>query len=482
MTLRPHAAGAAAALISIAIALPLMRPALAAAPEPPISSIPVVFKTPWPALVALADSAIPKCTGTPPVCQDQNAANYIVRHEDDWFVVATILRREIGWKGSVWRFEPLQLSLQDATLYSSLNVFFRSKLSFLPNGATAACGYDEPPPSVRLGGKARIAFAPEWYLDLKVHPILEPDVRCDAVFERVDLAKWTAPLIDHAMDPVTKTVRDLVRAKTNLRDHAVPIWAKLQEPISIGPNLWLDVRPYAAFANVPEITDNGEYLTMKVGLDARPHVVLGTRPARGTRALPPLTGHEHGPAFNLNVRAVLDYNKMTRLLRQKLVGQTFAAGESWPARRFRVTVADASVKRNGQRVEVSVRVQGIVRGTLHLVGTPVFRDRGRLQGEIVIRNLDYTIQTRSLLVRLGNRLFQRRILERMRAAAVWDVSSELTQAYHQVNAALNQQLTPEARLQSTLSTFRPGRIWVTARGVEAEHRVGGQVTVVVTPF
>jgi hypothetical protein len=127
-------------------------------------------------------------------------------------------------------------------------------------------------------------------------------------------------------------------------------------------------------------------------------------------------------------------------------------------------------------------VTGFVRGTLHLVGTPIFRDRGRLRGDIVIRNLDYTIQTRSLLLRLGNRIFQRSILNRLRMAAEWDVSSELAQAYNQVNQVLNQELTPEARLVSSLSTFRPGRIFVTAGGVEADHFVSGQVSVVVTPF
>jgi hypothetical protein len=123
-------------------------------------------------------------------------------------------------------------------------------------------------------------------------------------------------------------------------------------------------------------------------------------------------------------------------------------------------------------------VRGFVGGTLHLVGTPIFRDRGRLRGNIVIRNLDYTIQTRSLLLRLGNRIFQRNILNRLRAAAEWDVT-ELAQAYNQVNQALNQQLTPEARLVTSLSTFRPGQIFVTARGVEADHLVSGQVSVVV---
>jgi hypothetical protein len=351
-----------------------------------------------------------------------------------------------------------------------------------PTGSTAACGFDEAPPSVRLGGKAQIAYSPKWYLDFRVHPILEPDVRCNAVFERIDLANWSAKLIDHAMDPVTETIRDVIRAKTDLSGRATPLWAKLQEPISLGAGAWLEVRPYAAFANVPEVTDNGEYLTMKAGIEARPRVVLGARPSTGTRSLPPLSAHAYGPRFDVNLRAVLKYDKMTRLVRQKLVGQTFAAGERWPASGIRVTVTDASVQRDGQRVEVSVRVRGFVSGTLHLVGTPIFRDRGRLRGDIVVRNLDYTIQTRSLLLRLGNRIFQRSILNRLRAAAEWDVSSELAQAYNQVNLALNQQLTPEARLVTSLSTFRPAQIFVTAAGVEADHLVSGKVSVVVTPF
>ena len=332
--LRPRAAGAAA-LAAAAIFSPLL-PARATASEPPISRIPVVFKTSWPAIVALADSTIPKCTGQPPVCQDQDQANYIFRREDDWFVVATILRRDIGWKGSVWRFEPLELSLTGGKLRSSLNFFYRTKIGFTQGDNFVSCGYDQPASEAALGAGGKIVLSPDWYVDFTFRPILKADIRCGAIFERIDLAKWSGPVIDKAMDAATEKVRDLVRAQTKVREHAIPIWAKLQEPIPLAPSVWLDVRPYAAFANVPEVTDNGQYLTLKVGLEARPHVVLGTRPASGTRPLPPLTGHVHGPNFTINLRGVLEYGKMTRLLRQKLVGQTFAAGETWPARRIKV--------------------------------------------------------------------------------------------------------------------------------------------------
>lgn len=222
---------------------------------------------------------------------------------------------------------------------------------------------------------------------------------------------------------------------------------------------------------------------MKVGLEARPQVILGARPAVGTRPLPALTGTARGPDFKVDLRAVVEYNKMGRLLRQKLVGQTFAAGENWPARRIRATVRDVQVRRDGRRVQISVAVTGFVRGTLHLMGTPVFRNRGRLQGEVAIQNIDFTVQTRSLFARLlANRVFQNRIRQALQANARFDVSNELAAVHRQLNQALNSELTPQARLVSELSQFRPGRIWVTSRGVEAGYRIGGLVTVAVNPF
>ena len=59
---------------------------------------------------------------------------------------------------------------------------------------------------------------------------------------------------------------------------------------------------------------------------------------------------------------------------------------------------------------------------------------------------------------------------------------ELTQAYDQVNQALNQELMPGARLAGSLTEFRPVRIRVTNTGVELDHRVAGHVTVAVDPF
>ena len=200
----------------------------------------------------------------------------------------------------------------------------------------------------------------------------------------------------------------------------------------------------------------------------------------GRSPLPPLTGTKQGPDFRIDLRAIVDYNKMGRLLRQKLVGQTFAAGESWPARRIRATVRDVQVRRDGRRVQISVAVTGFTRGTLHLMGTPVFRNCGR---QIAIENIDFTVQTRNLFVRLlANRVFQNRIRHALQANARFDVSNELAASYGQLNRALNSELTPQARLVSNLSQFGPGWMWVTPRGVEAGYRIGGQVTVAVNPF
>ena len=46
-----------------------------------------------------------------------------MHHEDDWFIVATILGRDIGMKGRVWRYDPLVLTLDNGKLNSSLNIF-----------------------------------------------------------------------------------------------------------------------------------------------------------------------------------------------------------------------------------------------------------------------------------------------------------------------------------------------------------------------
>ena len=126
------------------------------------------------------------------------------------------------------------------------------------------------------------------------------------------------------MEAATEKVRTLVRAQTKIREQMIPIWAKLQEPIALAPGAWLEIRPYGAFANVPQVTDNGQYLTIKAGLEARPQVVAGARARAGANPLPPLTGTEQGPGFNVDLRAIVEYAKMTRVIRQKLVGQTFA--------------------------------------------------------------------------------------------------------------------------------------------------------------
>jgi hypothetical protein len=225
MTLRFAARRVGLLLLAIAAGLS-PAPALAqtAPPATQVSRIPVTFKTSWPALVALAEQAVPRCTGTPPKCAASDASSYIVRHEDDWFVVATILGRDIGMKGAVWRFDPLQLALTDGKLSSRLNLFYRTKISFLAREETTkSCGYNEPASAATVGAGGAIAFSPDWYVDFTFKPVLQADIHCGETFERFDLAKLSAPVIERALEATTENVRSLVRAQTKIREQMIPM-------------------------------------------------------------------------------------------------------------------------------------------------------------------------------------------------------------------------------------------------------------------
>ena len=82
---------------------------IADAPLQPIETIPIRLSTSWPALLALAEAAIPICrtlTEDGATCADPNGG--MILEQDDWFPLGrNWLGRPLGAKGSAWREAPL---------------------------------------------------------------------------------------------------------------------------------------------------------------------------------------------------------------------------------------------------------------------------------------------------------------------------------------------------------------------------------------
>jgi hypothetical protein len=455
---------------------------VASAPLQPLETIPIRVRTSWPALVAEAEAAIPRCrTLADGDGRCAEPPDGMILALDEWYPLGrNWLGRPLGAVGNASRDAPIASSFADDRLAIALSVFYRVRVGTMDGRRQlASCGFDEPPREIVAGLSGKMVLAAEWHLDPDLSAAIDPANECTATMLNVNLSDRFAEPLREKLQAVADGIEDRIRKLTTLRPEAEALWAKASEPIDIGRNTWLEFNPVGFAAGPMALSDDGQYLTMALALEARPRVVLGERPP--TVSLAPLPAPTPGsiePDFDVNVRGLITYEEAASKLAGKIVGRRFGFLV------FSVVIDAVRVSGSGEKVVIGVDVSGAFNGTLYLYGTPEFLGRigSRAEGQLVFEDIDYTVRSQSLLARIGQALFRDRIREALAEHAAWDLSGELGSALGKVTNAINRELTPDARMVGSITSFGPGTVRVAPEGIEAWYRLGGTVEIVVDPF
>ena len=139
-----------------------------------------------------------------------------------------------------------------------------------------------------------------------------------------------------------------------------------------------------------------------------------------------------------------------------------------------VQVEGVQLYGSGDRLILALRVSGGVNGTLYTTGTPVF-DESR--GVLKFVDLDFTVDTRNVLVRSANWMFHQNILSSLKSEAVIDLSGQLQTLRSRLTTALTRELGPDARLEGEVLSLRPRGVYPTAGGVEVHIIAEGSMWV-----
>jgi hypothetical protein len=274
----------------------------------------------------------------------------------------------------------------------------------------------------------------------------------------VDATPFLRAVLQPRLAALGQTIDRIVHERTEAKKRAETVWQKLQEPFELASDQWLMFHPREA--RVSPITSNGTLVVQtSVNLVMEPRIVNGRKPNEAAIPLPAL---QLSPVklegFHLALPITVDYGRINRRLEQDMVGQEFRTpvGDT-------VKVEGVQLYGSGDRLILALRVSGGVNGTLYTTGTPVFDER---RGVLQFTDLDFTVETRNVLLRSANWIFHENILSSLRSDAFIDLSGQLQAIRSRLATALTRELGPDARLEGEVMSLRPRGVYPTAGGVE----------------
>lgn len=350
---------------------------------------------------------------------------------------------------------PFTVGFEDGRLTLATTLSYRARGYFNPPlGPTvsAGCGTsDSTPPRVRLILTSDLRIDSSWTLitrtrvaSLRPLTTTERDA-CKVSFLQVDVTdqvmKAVRPLVEQRLPGVDRRV-----ARVDVKRRVTRWYAQLQKNIRVTDSLWLQLMPLRVALG--DIALDDSQLVANIRLRASPRLVSGPKPVELLRPLPPLQQaiSEVGDSVHLNIEGLLDYRDATAILNKQLVGRIL----SRLGRTVRVERVELSALADG-RVLLTTVVDGSVRGTLYLVGTPRV---DRVARALVVPDLDFDVATTDALVSGVAWLRRDDLVRRLREGARFPLDEILEKTRAKVESALNRDLTDGVRLSGSVQTGR----------------------------
>jgi hypothetical protein len=331
-----------------------------------------------------------------------------------------------------------------------------------------------------VAGTAVPAVGEDWRLDLD--PVAQVFLsRADLTILNVVPVNLRA-LLEEKLNPVlNRELRGAAGAAAAglvLRKEAEAAWRALhfsRKGLN-GENLWLRFQP--AEISLAKISEVGGVLRTGIGISGQVSMALGGEgkpPA--VSPLPPPRLVEGGEGrFEFEIPLVASPAELSGLLNQSLKGSRHKLGRSRS-----MTVTAAKVEPEGDRLLISLdflETQGKggsgAGGTLRLRGRPVFDPA---KNTLRIADLQYDLATKSLRLRIANRLHREKLLKGLEKAARLDFTPTLRELEAEARTALRDVLRPRGvRGEVTLEPVQVLAVGVADGAVYARCRVAGATT------
>ncbi|MBI5516575.1 MAG: DUF4403 family protein [Deltaproteobacteria bacterium] len=339
-------------------------------------------------------------------------------------------------------------------------------LPFLPSGCqpVASCGVGERPRRVRVRTATSLHLDPSWRIVSQTRA-LPPAVedRCELTAFHLDVSDFIAQMVIAEVSRATTRLDTDIASRGDLRPRGERFWRNIQEPVDLGEGFWLSLNPEGVQAGA--LVLGPEVVTTEVGVTARPFVTTGARPVVAARSLPELS--PEGPSgppgpFQLTFDTAVGFTELTALVAQEFQNRTLDLDG------HQVFVLGVRVRGNGQALifEVDVRFESgpasQETGTVYMAGLP---DYDPAQGAMVVRELDFTLETRSVLARVGEWFLRGSLRDALARRATFPLRDRIERMRSSAERALTRDFGDGTRLQGTLATIRPAGAFVTDHGV-----------------
>lgn len=305
-----------------------------------------------------------------------------------------------------------------------------NRTAVTPWSPTCTCGLNEGERRVEIGYKASLKLRNNYSFASGIQR-LEPKAvdKCTVCFWGQDITPTVMKQLKEQLDIAGKDLQDSINS-LSLRPQFQELWNTLNTSIRLYDAGYLQIHPQKL--RISEFYAHNDTLNISVGISAQPMVSL-TKPTDIKTIVPDISEFRQREGFNIYIDAVMDYDSLSAILTRQLYKKRIDIDK---VNKYIIVEKIDLYGQNNEKIILKLQFSGSASGIMYLTGKPVFEKERK---ELAIRNLDYDIHTRNVLIKTAKWLFNKKITTELNKYAVFNVAEYTNALITRMNEQVNRE-------------------------------------------
>jgi hypothetical protein len=274
-------------------------------------------------------------------------------------------------------------------------------------------------------------------------------------------------------DKIAKKIDDAIEKTCNFKPHVLKVIENLSVPFKTSERYetWFKMVPIELY--VTDAVLSKSKINLSMGLKCTMQTMVGQQPKNGFDAsklvLKPVSDIPENTTAS--VVAVSTYESASNIVTKNFQGQEFGSGSR------KITVQKVALWHKDGKIVIALDVLGSINGTIYLAGIPNYNS---ITKEIYFDQLEYVLNTKSILLKSANWLMQGTILSKIQESCRYSIKGNLEEGKQSLKPYLtNYTPMKGVAVNGTLNDFEFEKVELTDKAIIAFITISGKLKIKV---
>lgn len=381
--------------------------------------------------------------------------------------------KQEGFKIKVWKRAAIIADARDSLLFYTVPLKVWGEKSYQVLGLSGAQATEF---QINLKFMTHVGIDPDWRINTQTISagfdwVTKPKIKIAGI--DIPVTGIISRQINENLEKFSKAIDDNIRGNFVIKPYIVQAWNLIREPrlLSEEYRTWLVVTPNDIIMT-PFHVANGK-ISANLGVRGFTQTLTGEKPTiKPAVDVPNLMITNDVPdGFQVGLIGVVPYEEASKFASTQFVGKTFDFKEG----KYKIEVTSVAIYGQNDKLVIKAGLKGSINGVIYLKGIPYYDAQTRM---LSLKNMDYDLNTRSVLVQTANWLLQARFVKQIEQQFVFPVGPQIEEAQKAIRQQLNsRKVAKGVNFGGRLEALDPDQVYLTPTSLVALIVAKGRIEV-----